>query len=89
MMTNEELEALKLAPDHKGMRVDYSGLLGQSVNVLKRSDPANAEMLRQLSEHMTELGKRFYSGDISVVDEFLQLYCVETKLREKLKGSDK
>lgn len=66
-----------LAADHTGMRVDYLGLFGQSQRGLRYArDTANAEMLRQFTEHMTELGERFYSGDMAAVDEFLQLYCV-------------
>ncbi|MDH1341893.1 hypothetical protein [Ectopseudomonas oleovorans] len=83
-----------LAADHKGMRVDYSGLIKQSVGALRRGvkEPGLAEMLRQLQEHMTELGQRWYSGDTSVVDELLQLYAVEDGARDalkKAKGCDK
>lgn len=72
-----------LAVPHTGMRVDYRGLLRQCRDGLRR-DPANAEMLRQLEEHMTELGQRWYAGDIAVVDEVLQLYCVERDARKAL-----
>lgn len=76
-----------LAADHKGMRVDYSGLLKQSVCALRRGvkEPGLAEMLRQLQVHMTELGRRWYSGDTAVVDELLQLYAVEDGARDTLK----
>ena len=71
-----------LAADHTGMRVDYLGLFGQSQRGLRYArDTANAEMLRQFTEHMTELGNRFYSGDMAAVDEFLQLYCVGREAR--------
>ena len=75
-----------LAPDHNAMRVNYSGLLGVAVRALMRSDPCHAEMLRQMQVHLEELGQRFYEGDISVVDEFLQLYCIESDARKALKG---
>lgn len=83
-----------LAADHKGMRVDYSGLLKQAVSALRRGvkEPGLAEMLRQLQEHMTELGQRWYHGDTAVVDELLQLYAVEDGARDALKktqGGDK
>lgn len=83
-----------LAADHKGMRVDYSGLLKQAVSALRRGvkEPGLAELLRQLQEHMTELGRRWYSGDTAVVDELLQLYAVEDAARDALKkaqGGDK
>lgn len=64
-----------LAPEHKGTRINYSGMLQQARNELRRA-PFAAEMLRQFTEHLTELGARFYAGDAAVVDEFLQLYCI-------------
>ncbi|MDR5815843.1 hypothetical protein QCE62_19840 [Caballeronia sp. LZ033] len=75
-----------LAEDHKGMRVDYSGMFKWAASALARgsSEPALAEMLRQLKEHISELGKRWYGGDTAVVDELLQLYCVERGAREVL-----
>lgn len=73
-------QQVPLAAEHKGMRVDYRGLLRQAQDAL-RSESALAEMLRQLQAHMTELGRRWYAGDVAAVDEFLQLYCVEVDLR--------
>ena len=70
-----------LAADHNGMRVDYQGLLGQCQRTLSRHDPGTSEMLRQLQGHLQELGRRWYAGDASAVDEFLQLYCIEHNLR--------
>ena len=77
-----------LAPDHKGMMVDYQGLLRQSRAALGR-ESANAEMLRQLTNHLTELGARYYAGDVAVVDEFLQLYCVNKAGREAVKEAQR
>ncbi|MBC7621233.1 MAG: hypothetical protein H7293_19990 [Candidatus Saccharibacteria bacterium] len=74
---------LLIADDHKGMRVDYSGLLKQSRDGLRR-EPGLAEMLRQLQGHLQELGQRWYAGDTAVVDEVLQLYCIESDARAKL-----
>lgn len=78
-----------LAADHKGMRVDYSGMLKQSCSALRRGvkEPGLAELLRQLQVHMTELGQRWYRGDTSAVDELLQLYAVEDDARDALKKS--
>jgi hypothetical protein len=75
-----------LTKDHAGMRVDYSGMLKQARAALARGikEPALAEMLRQLQDHITELGTRWYAGDASVVDELLQLYCVEKAARDAL-----
>src|SRR3546814_8893025 len=73
-----------LAKDHAGMRVDYQGLLKQSRDSLTREEPALAEMLRQFESHIPQLGRRWYAGDTSAVDEFLQLYCVEHDARTQL-----
>ncbi|HET7155910.1 MAG TPA: hypothetical protein VFI87_11145 [Hyphomicrobiaceae bacterium] len=74
-----------LAKKHEGMRVDYSGLLGQCQRALRhKGESANAEMLRQLQCHLKELGERWYGGDTDVVDEILQLYCIEKDARAAL-----
>lgn len=75
-----------LAADHKGMRVDYSGVFKHATIALARGgkEPGLAEMLRQMKEHITELGQRWYAGDTAVVDELLQLYCVEKDARDAL-----
>lgn len=79
-------EAVKLLADkHTGMRVDYQGLFKQARGALRR-EPVIAEMLRQFQDHMTELGQRWYAGDTAVVDELLQLYCVERDARASLDG---
>lgn len=62
------------AKDHQGMRVDYKGMLRQAREALRGG--LHAEMLRQLQEHLREMGERFYEGDVAAVDEFLQLYCI-------------
>ncbi|MFT0546977.1 hypothetical protein ACMHYO_11615 [Allopusillimonas ginsengisoli] len=84
-----EQPSLLLAADHEGMRVDYSGLFEQASDALARGakEPALAEMLRQFEAHLTELGRRWYAGDAAVVDELLQLYCVEDQAREAIKNS--
>ena len=83
-----EVERLRksplLAERHTGMRVDYSGLLGQCQRALRSREPANAEMLRQLQGHLQEFGRRWYAGDTAVVDEILQLYCIECEARAAL-----
>lgn len=74
---------IDLADEHKGMRVDYHGLLRQVQGGLA-GEPGLAEMVRQLHNHMTELGRRWYAGDRRVVDELLQLYCIEPDARRAL-----
>lgn len=78
-----------LAEKHTGMMVDYRGLLGQVQREIERSAPGHAEMLRQLQGHLQELGQRWYAGDTAVVDELLQLYCVESQARADLAAQAK
>lgn len=76
--------ALKLlGPTHTSMQVDYRGLFDQARLAL-RSERGVAELLRQLEGHLTELGTRWYAGDVQVVDELLQLYCIERDARQAL-----
>jgi hypothetical protein len=76
-------EHVVLAPKHTGLRVDYTGLLKSARQGLQR-EPGTAEMLNQLEEHLSELGRRWYDGDATVVDEFLQLYCIQRVRRDVL-----
>lgn len=72
-----------LGKQHTGMRVDHSGLFWQASLALERADLAvYAELLRQLQAHLQELGARWYAGDTAVVDELLQLYCIESSARD-------
>jgi hypothetical protein len=65
-----------LAPQHKGMRVDHSGVFGRIAKGCKvRLD--QRWILGEIDGHLEEMAKRFYAGDISAVDEFLQLYCLD------------
>jgi len=83
-MTHEVL----LAHDHMGMRISHTGLLMQVCDALTRhGEDGLVEMLHQLHRHLTELGKRWYTGDAYVVDEFLQLYCVESEARQLIKDA--
>lgn len=68
---------LPLGPKHKGMRMCATGLLKNAAAWLPRDRTGERWTLEQLSEHLTELGRRFYAGDVLVVDEFLQLYALD------------
>jgi hypothetical protein len=72
-----------LGHEHKGMRVDYRGMFKQSIRGL-RDTPGMAFMLSEIEKHLTEAGSRFYAGDLKVVDEFFQLYCVAQDERRAL-----
>jgi len=61
-----------LAAKHSGMKISANGILKR---VSRKTNPGAAEMLG----HLNEMAERFYSGDIKVIDEFLQLYCLDDK----------
>lgn len=73
MSTNE-----LLAKDHAGMRVNGLRYLKQS------SGQGYSYMRRGMAKHLEELGRRYYAGDVAVVDEFLQLYCIAETERAEL-----
>ena len=73
------------ADDHEGLKVSYSGLIAKVRRLVNRVDPGLSEMLHQLESHLSELGARWYAGDQTVVDEFLQLYTIQTEARQKAK----
>ena len=73
-----------LAVNHKGMRIDHSGILGRIAEGCKvRQD--QRWCLGEMSKHLQEMAKRFYTGDMKAVDEFLQLYCLDDE-RPKVKS---
>lgn len=72
-----------LAAEHRGLRVDYCGFLEHVRQALQQGarEPALAEMVLQLQAHLREMGQRWYANEVAVVDELLQLYCIETDAR--------
>gem|GEM_PF-1483132 len=68
--------AVPLAAKHQGMCISAQGLLAR---VRGRLQFGAREMLK----HLEEMADRYYAGDISVVDEFLQLYCLDEKRPEQ------
>jgi hypothetical protein len=67
-----------LAKKHGGMRVSASGLL-KTFHTPKIIEPGDIFLLGEFEKHLNEMATRFYDGDITVVDEFLQLYCLDEK----------
>jgi hypothetical protein len=61
-----------LAEKHTGMRISAKGVLLRVSGDLSGS-------AKEMCGHLTEMAERFYAGEISVVDEFLQLYCLDEK----------
>lgn len=84
-----ERPAVPLAPPHKGMRVNLNGGLEEVIRALKASrQGSTAFTIEELRGHIAELGKRFYGGDLAVVDEFLQLYHVAQDKRPRQQEAD-
>jgi hypothetical protein len=65
-----------LAKRHTGMRLNIEAhLVGPRRRGTKWA-------LEQLHEHLKEVARRYYAGDIAVVDEFLQAYCLDDERPE-------
>jgi len=58
------------------MRVSAEGLLGR-IQRGNKVEKGQRYMVGEMLKHLQEVGRRFYAGDIKVVDEFLQLYCLD------------
>jgi len=69
-----------LAKKHEGMRECFSGFMRNLSR--ERCNPRARWMLEQLHGHLTEMAKRYYAGDVTVVDEFCQLYCFGEEARK-------
>lgn len=64
-----------LATKHEGMKISADGILGRIRDGRhhKQLNYACGIMLK----HLEEMATRFYAGEPSAVDEFLQLYCLD------------
>ena len=71
-----------LAKKHTGMKISASGVLNRVGGHLKFG-------AQEMLKHLNEMADRYYSGDIAVVDEFLQLYCLDEKRPTTLKEQEK
>ena len=67
-----------LAEKHTGMRISASGILGR-IKTGWKVDRSLRFGCGEMLKHLEQMADRFYSGDIKVVDEFLQLYCLDNK----------
>jgi hypothetical protein len=65
-----------LAPKHTGMRVSASGILGRIAKGWG-VDGSLRYGCEGMLEHLRELSRRYYAGDVAAVDEFLQIYCLD------------
>ena len=79
---------MKLLSDKQiGMRMSLNVFVFKLGHI--RLNPGVRGMLKNLNDNMTELAQRYYCGDVTVVDEFLQLYCKGTDERKKLAKIEK
>lgn len=83
-------EMTLLAADHGGMKYSLAGLLLRAKEYLRR-DGDHAKGIgymlhEEVQKHLKELATRYYAGDITAVDEFLQLYCLGEEERKALKS---
>jgi hypothetical protein len=65
-----------LAKKHENMRISLNGMLGRIARGATVEDH-HRYAIGEFLKHCEELAKRFYSGDMYVIDEFLQLYCLD------------
>ena len=68
------------APDHTGMCVSASGILTR-----KENNKGLRFMREEMHKHLETMAKEYYAGNIEIVDQFLQLYCLGCKYRESAK----
>jgi len=65
------------------MRVCIEGLMDTLTGKRGEITKGDLWLAEQFTKHLKELGRRFYQGDLTVVDEFLQLYDLD-QLRSKV-----
>ena len=73
--------------EHPGMKVCMEGLIKNAVACIPKNKDTGGYrwmLTDQLLKHLQELGDRYYAGDEAVVDEFLQLYCLDRKRQKPL-----
>jgi hypothetical protein len=62
----------------KPVLVEFQGMRTSALSVLR--NPRNDKMLKflrgEIARNMEELGRRYYAGDLSAVDEFLQCFSI-------------
>ena len=69
------------APDYPGFRVSAKGVLTRKTN-----SKADKFIRLEMYAHLEILAKHYYAGNLHVVDEFLQLYCLGNEHRAAAKA---
>jgi hypothetical protein len=65
-----------LGAKHTGMKISASGVLGRIEKGWK-VDKGMRVCCGQMLTHLQDVAKKFYAGDVKIVDEFFQLYCLD------------
>lgn len=79
-------------PDIQGMKQNIAPVINNACRALTSQGleavgkVGHSFVLEEFMRHLWELGDRFYSGELEVVDEFLQLYCLDRQRKEKAPG---
>lgn len=62
--------------------IPKQGMKVNGTRILRYDGRGYSEMRRQMAGHLEELARRYYAGEVCVVDEFLQLYCIGDEERK-------
>lgn len=77
------MSAPVFAPDHKGKRHSAKDILSRKTNT-----KADREDRWHLYLNLEFLAANYYNGNLDVVDEFLQRYCIASKFRLMAKAKE-
>ena len=80
-LTPEPGPVAPLAPKHQGMRISAAGILRRVKGDLKFGAIT-------LLDHLEQMAELFYSGDLTAVDAFLQLYNLDENRPEQQAPTD-
>ena len=62
----------------KPLLVEFQGMRANALSILR--NPRNDKLLKflrgEIARNLEELGRRYYAGDLSAVDEFLQCFSI-------------
>jgi hypothetical protein len=65
------------APEHTGFYVSASGILNRGTN-----NKGDKFMRNELFKHLQTMAEQYYAGNVSIIDEFCQLYCLGREQRK-------
>jgi hypothetical protein len=71
-----------LAKKKTNMRISGEGLLGRIADG-QRPDKGQRFGVREMLDNMELMANEFYKGNVSMVDEFCQLYCFGEEARKE------